>query len=57
MKEKQQVEEEKHGLLVYFEIYKTTFNFHDLGYHHDRNFVLEERKANNGNQILLGGKG
>ena len=36
MKEKQQIYEENHGLLLYFDTYKTTFNFHDLGYDHDK---------------------
>ena len=51
MKEKQQIYEENHGLLLYFDTYKTTFNFHDLGYDHDKkkkhdkNLVLEERKS------------
>ena len=42
-KEKQQIYEEKHGLFLYFDTYKTTFNFYDLGYYHDKNLVLEEK--------------
>ena len=45
MKEKQQVQEQKHVLLLYSDIYKTTFNFHDLGYHDDKNFIPEDRKS------------
>ena len=45
MKEEKQISEEKHDLLLYSDIYKTTFNFHDLSYHHDKNLVLEERKG------------
>ena len=45
MKEKQQIQEQKQALLLYSDIYKTTFNFHDLGYHLDKNLVLEERKS------------
>ena len=44
IKEKNQFKKRKMFLLLYFENYKTTFNFHNLGYHRDKNVVLEEKK-------------